>query len=90
MTEPAREPSGRAEDGPATAHGHGDPQGNEEPEPDDPSDDAVFESDLPDLTDLPLEQLRVSGDSALAHALRRLADDLTSADEFVAGFQSAI
>lgn len=71
----------------------------DDPEPDGPHEmeerqagdgDDVFESELPDLAGVSLQHLRVSGDSAIAHALRRLADDLSSADEFVAGFQSAI
>jgi FXSXX-COOH protein len=51
-------------------------------------DDLV--SDLVDLTDLPLEQLRVSGDTALAHALRRVIDDVSDPDGTIAGFQSAL
>jgi FXSXX-COOH protein len=50
----------------------------------------VIESELPDLTTIGLEQLRISGNSAIAHALRRLADELSSSEHIVAGFQSAI
>jgi FXSXX-COOH protein len=56
----------------------------------DASGDEDLESDLVDLTDMPLAELRVSGDSVLAHALRRLVEDVSNTDDVIAGFQSAI
>ena len=55
---------------------------------DDVEDDV--ESHIVDLTDMSLAELRVSGDSALAHALRRLIEDVSNTDDVIAGFQSAI
>jgi FXSXX-COOH protein len=54
------------------------------------SGDEDLESDLVDLADMPLAELRVSGDSALAHALRRLVEDVSNTNDVIAGFQSAI
>jgi FXSXX-COOH protein len=43
-----------------------------------------------DLVDIPLAEIRTSGDSALAHALRRLMEDVSDPDDVIAGFQSAL
>lgn len=87
MSEPESQSSDGAADGSADSHDGGGPHRVGELQQ---GQDELFESQLPDMTDVPLRDLRVSGNSALAHALRRLADDLSHADDFVAGFQSAI
>lgn len=46
--------------------------------------------ELVDVTNVPPGELRVSGDSAVAKALRRLHEDLSCPDDVVAGFNSAI
>jgi FXSXX-COOH protein len=63
---------------------------DEVPEPSDCLGSGDFESDLPDLTEMSLGDVRISGDSALAHALARLVEDLRDPDNVVAGFQSAL
>ena len=50
----------------------------------------VLESELIDLVDVPLGQLQALGDCALAHAIRRLIEDLNNPEEIVAGFDSSI
>ncbi|GAA0796639.1 FxSxx-COOH cyclophane-containing RiPP peptide [Spirilliplanes yamanashiensis] len=50
---------------------------------------AVWRSTLVDVTELSLAELAATGDDVLAHALRRLAADLESPDEPIAGFNSA-
>lgn len=86
MSDPTQS-AGEAEDGSIEGGEFGPRNRSEDRQP---HDSDVLESQMPDLTGVPLNELRVSGDSAIAHALRRLADDLSGADEFVAGFQSAI
>jgi FXSXX-COOH protein len=54
-----------------------------------------WESDLVDVSELSLSELAdlaeaQDGDSALARALRRVADDLADPDEPIAGFNSAL
>ena len=54
-----------------------------------------WESDLVDVSELSLSELTgladdESDDSALARALRRIADDLADPDEPIAGFNSAL
>jgi FXSXX-COOH protein len=48
------------------------------------------ESVMVDVTGLPLRDLAVAGDGALARCLRRLAADLDRPGEAVAGFNSAL
>lgn len=50
----------------------------------------VTESDLPDLSGIPLAHVRSSDDSVLTHALALLIKDIEDPDEVVAGFQSAL
>jgi FXSXX-COOH protein len=56
-----------------------------------PSDDpeSGLESVMVDVTGLPLHELTATGDSALAHCLRRLVADLDRPGEATAGFNSA-
>jgi len=54
-----------------------------------------WESDLVDVSELSLSELTgladdESDDSALARALRRIANDLADPDEPIAGFNSAL
>ncbi|MGX6602057.1 FxSxx-COOH cyclophane-containing RiPP peptide [Micromonosporaceae bacterium Da 78-11] len=52
-----------------------------------------WRSTLVDVSDMSLTELAgrsAEPDSALAHALRRLADDLTQPGQPIAGFNSAI
>ncbi|GIF19119.1 FXSXX-COOH protein [Actinoplanes tereljensis] len=52
---------------------------------------AEWRSPMVDVAGLSLEELaRHEGDSALAHALRRLADEQTDPGEPIAGFNSAL
>lgn len=46
------------------------------------------ETDLVDLTDLPLSQVMTMDDSVLAQSLRRLAQDVDQQEYIVAGYQS--
>ncbi|MDQ4033513.1 MAG: FxSxx-COOH protein [Actinomycetota bacterium] len=46
------------------------------------------ETDLVDLTDLPLSQVMTMEESVLAQSLRRLAQDVDQQEDIVAGFQS--
>ncbi len=49
-----------------------------------------YETDLPDLTQVPLDQLLASDDSALARAYRRVRAELATAQESVAGYVSVV
>ncbi|MET0423108.1 MAG: FxSxx-COOH cyclophane-containing RiPP peptide [Actinoplanes sp.] len=50
-----------------------------------------WQSALVDVSDLSLDELSaLADDSALGHALRRLADDLDEPGEPIAGFNSAL
>lgn len=48
------------------------------------------ETDLVDLTDLPLSQVMTMDESVLAQSLRRLAQDVDQQEGIVAGFQSSL
>lgn len=51
----------------------------------------TFVSDLlPDISDLPLDELRAAEGTVLAHALERLANDMRSPDSAIAGFTSSL
>lgn len=58
----------------------------QEPSMTDPLSD--HETDLVDLTDLPLSQVMTMDDSVLAQSLRRLAQDVDQQEYIVAGYQS--
>ena len=49
-----------------------------------------LDTNLDDLTGIPLERLLALGDSALGESLRRLAREIDSPQDAVAGHQSAI
>ncbi|GDY29882.1 FxSxx-COOH cyclophane-containing RiPP peptide [Gandjariella thermophila] len=49
-----------------------------------------FESDLVDLTGLPLNRLRSLDDSVLSHAIRRVLQELDDAPQLLAAFDNAI
>lgn len=46
------------------------------------------ETDLVDLTGLPLSQVMTMDESVLAQSLRRLAHDVDQQENIIAGFQS--
>lgn len=48
-----------------------------------------LESDLPDLTRLPLADL-TAADDVLAHSIRRVLAETDAAEDAIAGFQSFI
>jgi FXSXX-COOH protein len=49
-----------------------------------------FETDLADLTKVPLSELRSLDNPILTNALRRVAEEAKDADDATAGFQAAI
>jgi FXSXX-COOH protein len=54
------------------------------------ADAADFETDLADLTQLPLSELRSLDHPILTNALRRVAEEAKDSSDAVAGFQAAI
>jgi FXSXX-COOH protein len=58
---------------------------------DDPGAVLRWRSDVVDVSEVSLSDLTAeAGDSALAHSLRRLAEDLADPGEPIAGFNSAL
>jgi len=56
-------------------------------------DPTAWESELPDLSDMSLSELRslpADDESPLANSLRRVADELAGHTEQIAGFNSAL
>jgi FXSXX-COOH protein len=49
-----------------------------------------YDTQFVDVTEIPLERLLALGDSALGHSLRRLAQEISSPQDAVAGHNSAI
>lgn len=47
-----------------------------------------FASSLPDLTNIPLDEILHSTDSALAHALRRVLQQAAGAESPISAYQS--
>jgi FXSXX-COOH protein len=52
--------------------------------------DASYEADLPDLANLPIDQLMDTPDSALARAYRRVVAEVAGGHEVVAGYVSVV
>ena len=50
----------------------------------------VYQTDIPNLSQVPLEQLLATDDSALGRAYRRISAELSSAQEAVAGYVSVV
>jgi len=49
-----------------------------------------YESELPDLSQVPLSELATLDDSVLSHAVRRLLQEADRRHDVVAGFNSSI
>jgi FXSXX-COOH protein len=64
--------------------------GDDVPEVSDGLRSGDVESELPDLSEMSLSDVRTSDDSVLARALARVIEDLRDPESVVSGFQSAL